>query len=290
MARPLRLEYPGAVYHLTSRGNGRNAIYWNDDDRKIFLSILAKVVERYNWICHAFCLMNNHYHLLVETPDPTLSIGMRYLNGVYTQSFNRCHNRVGHVFQGRFKSIIVEKNAYLLELCRYIVLNPIRAAIVTGPGCYQWSSYNATACQNEHKNFLTVNWLLGQFAGNADIARERYKSFVMDGVNKKINPWSKLQGQVILGSERFVYKVQERIGSKKTIKEIPREQRLPLRPKLAEIFNGETTKKFRDEQIQKAHFHYGYLLKEIAEYLNIHYSTVSRIINSKEASILYFKT
>ena len=98
MARPLRLEYPGAVYHLTSRGNGRNAIYWNDDDRKIFLSILTKVIERYNWICHAFCLMDNHYHLLVETPDPTLSIGMRYLNGVYTQTFNRCHNRVGHIY------------------------------------------------------------------------------------------------------------------------------------------------------------------------------------------------
>ncbi len=127
MVRPLRIEFPGAVYHLTSRGNARNNIYLDDYDRQRFLKILANVIDRYNWLCHAFCLMDNHYHLLIETPDPNLSMGMRQLNGVYTQGFNRIHNRVGHVFQGRYKAILVEKDEHLLELCRYIVLNPLRA-------------------------------------------------------------------------------------------------------------------------------------------------------------------
>src|SRR5574342_859448 len=110
MARPLRLEFAGAVYHLTSRGNARQKVFFTDHDRRLFLDTLAQVVSRYGWICHAYCLMANHYHLLVETPKANLSIGMRQLNGIYTQSFNRRHKRVGHLFQGRFKAILVEKN------------------------------------------------------------------------------------------------------------------------------------------------------------------------------------
>jgi len=113
MARPLRLEFAGAVYHLTSRGNARQKVFFTDDDRQLFLDTLAQVVSRYGWICHAYCLMANHYHLLVETPKANLSIGMRQLNGIYTQSFNRQHKRVGHLFQGRFKAILVEKEFYL---------------------------------------------------------------------------------------------------------------------------------------------------------------------------------
>ena len=109
MARPLRLEFPGAIYHITSRGNAREDIFVDDRDREVFLSVLTDTVDRYNWLCHAYCLMDNHYHLLIETPDPTLSLGMRQLNGVYTQAFNRMHHRVGHIFQGRYKSILVEK-------------------------------------------------------------------------------------------------------------------------------------------------------------------------------------
>ena len=145
MARPLRIEYPGAVYHVTSRGNARESIFLEDTDRQIFLEVLEAVVGKYNWLCHAYCLMDNHYHILVETPDPNLSLGMRQLNGVYTQGFNRRHNRVGHVFQGRYKSILVEKNEHLLELCRYIVLNPVRAGLVSNPGKGDWSSYRSTA-------------------------------------------------------------------------------------------------------------------------------------------------
>ena len=133
MARPLRIEYPGAVYHITSRGNEKKAVYKSDQDRSNFLNTLQHVNKRYNWICHAYCLMDNHYHLLIETPDGNLSIGMRQLNGVYTQLFNNLHGRTGHLFQGRYKSILIQKDSHLLEVCRYVVLNPVRAKMAEVP-------------------------------------------------------------------------------------------------------------------------------------------------------------
>ena len=136
MARPLRIEYPGAVYHVTARGNAQQAICKDDGDRYLFLEVFASTIRRHNWLCHAYCLMDNHYHLLLETPDPNLFLGMRQLNGVYTQRYNRLHSRVGHLFQGRFKSIVVEKESYLLELCRYVVLNPVAAHMVDQVSVY----------------------------------------------------------------------------------------------------------------------------------------------------------
>jgi putative transposase len=144
MARPLRIEYDGALYHVTSRGNERKAIFKDDTDRELFLSTLAQVTERFHWTCHAYCLMDNHYHLVIETPDGNLSKGMRQLNGVYTQTFNRRHHRVGHLFQGRFKGILVQKESHYLEVCRYVVLNPVRAKAVKHPREWAWSSYRAT--------------------------------------------------------------------------------------------------------------------------------------------------
>ena len=138
MTRPLRLAYPGALYHVTTRGNARQAIYTDDQDHSTFLAVLAAVVMRSQWLCHAYCLMDNHYHLLIETPQGNLSAGMRQLNGVYTQRFNRRHTRVGHVFQGRFKAILVERENYLLELCRYVVLNPVRAGLISEWKQYPW--------------------------------------------------------------------------------------------------------------------------------------------------------
>ena len=164
MARPLRIEYPGALYHVTSRGNARENIFLSDADRYAFLDILANTITKYNWLCHAFCLLDNHYHAIIETPDPNLSLGMRQLNGVYTQAFNRRHLRVGHVFQGRYKAILLERESYLLELCRYVVLNPVRAGMVSRPDQWKWSSYKYTAYSSKIPEFLTVNWLLGQFA------------------------------------------------------------------------------------------------------------------------------
>ena len=144
MARPLRIEFPGALYHLTSRGDGREDIYRGDGDRRMFLSLLADVCERFNWWGHAYCLMANHYHLLMETPDANLAKGMRQLNGVYTQHCNGVHGRCGHVFQGRYKAILVQKETYLTELARYIVLNPVRAGMVSRAEDWPWSSYRAT--------------------------------------------------------------------------------------------------------------------------------------------------
>jgi REP element-mobilizing transposase RayT len=157
MARPLRLEYEGAVYHVTSRGNAREAIFRVDPDRELFLEVLGATVERFGWVCYAYCLMTNHYHLLLETPEPNLSRGMRHLNGVYTQGFNRRHMRVGHVLQGRFKSIVVEKESHLLELARYVVLNPVRAKMVRSARDWPWSSYRATAGLGVAPPFLDVD-------------------------------------------------------------------------------------------------------------------------------------
>jgi len=165
MARPLRLEFAGALNHVTARGNERRAIFLGnaDDDRASFLAILARTCERFNWICHAYCLMTNHYHLLIETLDPNLSKGMRQLNGVYSQHINRTHGRVGHLFQGRFKGILVDKDSYLLELARYVVLNPVRAGMVRSPGEWPWSSYLATVGMEEAPPFLATDWLLRTF-------------------------------------------------------------------------------------------------------------------------------
>ncbi|MGR5488054.1 REP-associated tyrosine transposase [Vibrio alfacsensis] len=142
LSRPLRLEFAGPLYHVTARGNERNWIFFQDDDFTLYLTVLDEVCERYNWVIHAYCLISNHYHLLLETPDGNLSKGMRQLNGVFTQKINRKHNRVGYLFQGRYKSILVDQETYLLELCRYIVLNPIWAKMVDTPDEWQWSSWH----------------------------------------------------------------------------------------------------------------------------------------------------
>jgi REP element-mobilizing transposase RayT len=144
MTRPLRIEYPGAVYHITNRGNDKKAVFKDDQDRETFLKILAFVNKRYHWLCHAYCLMDNHYHLMIETPDGNLSLGMRQLNGVYTQARNKRHGKTGHLFQGRYKAILIQKDTHLLEVCRYVVLNPVRARMVEKPEDWRWSSYQAT--------------------------------------------------------------------------------------------------------------------------------------------------
>ena len=164
MARPIRLEFAGAIYHVTSRGDRREDIYDSDADRERFIKTLGDVCQRFNWVCHAYCLMSNHYHLLIETPDAYLSKGMRQLNGVYTQAYNRANGRVGHVFQGRYKAIMVEKQNYLLELARYIVLNPVRASMVRSASQWRWSSYRATTGQAFKPEWLNTDWLLASFS------------------------------------------------------------------------------------------------------------------------------
>jgi REP element-mobilizing transposase RayT len=281
MARPLRIEYPGAVYHVTSRGNARNRIFNDDQDRETFLSILGAVVKRYNWLCHAYCLMPNHYHWMIETPDGNLSVGMRQLNGIYTQKYNRRHNKTGHIFQGRFKAILVQKENYLLELCRYVVLNPVRARLVEKPEAWRWSSYGATAGLRRKPHFLTTDWILSVFDRKTALAQKRYRAFVREGMHDP-SPWDEVRGQLLLGGEGFAERFKGFLEHKKLLKEIPRSQRYVNRPSLDKIFDENEAKIQRDVGIGVAHLNHGYTLKEIADYLHLHYTTVSKVISKAE--------
>lgn len=282
MARPLRIEYEGALYHITSRGNEKKPIFKDDTDRNIFLDTLHKVNKRYNWICHAYCLMDNHYHFVIETPDGNLSKGMRQLNGVYTQTFNKRHNRVGHIFQGRYKAILIQKESHLLEVCRYVVLNPIRAKSVKRVEDWKWSSYCATAGKGKSHSCLTRGWILGQFAQKKGAAERKYKKFVEAGIREK-EIWEGVKGQSILGSDEFVEKLIGHVRGHEDIKEIPKSQRYINRPTLKEIFKKEKllNKKDRNKQIKEAVNEYGYNQKEVADYLGLYYTTISRIVNDK---------
>lgn len=217
--------------------------------------------------------MGNHYHLLVEAVEPTLSRGMRQLNGVYTQRFNRSHGRVGHLFGGRFKAILVEKEAYLLELCRYVVLNPVRAKLVRAAKDWRWSSYRATAGLTEAPSFLTTDWMLAQFSDRRQEAQRRYRRFVAEG--KGASPWEELKGQIYLGSDAFIEQLPK---PDETVKEIPRIQREGVRLPLDQLF-GETSV---DEAIVSAYREHGYTMKAIADYLGVHYATVSRRLRKRE--------
>lgn len=283
MARPLRIEFPGAVYHVTTRGNARADIFEDDNDRNLFCKVLGQVVKRFNWHCHAYCQMSNHYHLLIETPDGNLSAGMRQLNGIYTQAYNRKHCKDGHLFNGRFKAVLVEKESHLLELCRYVVLNPVRAHMVKVPDDYEWSSYLPTLGKRQKPDFLTTEWILANFSTTLRKARGEYQQFVKDGINSKESPWEKLSGQIVLGSEIFLNKLKDILGEKEQIAEIPRIQRFAGRPLLAELFPGDTIleKEERSRLIHEAHIKYGYTLKEISYVLNVHYTTISKVLNRK---------
>jgi putative transposase len=278
MSRPLRIEYPGAVYHVTSRGDARRPIYADDKDRLLFLDVLTSIVSRFHWLCHAYCLMNNHYHLVVETPEGNLSRGMRQLNGVYTQRFNRRHRRPGHVFQGRYKAIVVEKESYLLELCRYVVLNPVRARAVDAPDAFMWSSYRATAGLTDIPDCLTADWILAHFGKKRKTAQKHYREFVRAGESKE-KPWDHLRGQIYLGDDQFVLAMKSLVQESDTLTEVPRIQRYADRPELKKLFR-ETGRDDRNRAIVAAHVRYGYTLSEIGRHLGIHYTTVSKIIKA----------
>ena len=290
MSRPLRIEYAEAVYHVTSRGNARRSIFKDDKDRGMLLSILEEVNDRYHWFCHAYCLMNNHYHLVIETPDGNLSKGMRQLNGVYTMRFNRRHGSVGHVFQGRYKAIVVQKESHLLEVCRYVVLNPVRVKVVEAPERWRWSSYRAAAGMEKAHPCLTTDWVLGQFGSKRRTAEKRYRAFVMDGIGGH-RIWGEVKGQSILGDGDFVNRLIDYVRGYEEVKEIPKVQRYLNRPRLTEIFKDtKEEKRRRDRGIAEAVERWGYSEREVANHLRLHYSTVSRLINERNAKISKLKT
>lgn len=274
MTRPLRIELAGALYHVTSRGDRREDIYLSDADRTAWLVILGEVCKRFNWRCHAWCQMSNHYHLVVETPEANLAQGMRQLNGVYTQYINRQHQRVGHVFQGRYKAILVERDAYLLELARYVVLNPVRAGMVATPGEWLWSSWHAMVDQQESPAWLETGWLLGQFSEDVRRARAAYEDFVRAGVGLP-SLWDQLNGQIYLGGEQFIREAQAAFSGNLENKEIPRLQRRPLARSLEHYRDQHP---LRNAAIVAAFASGDYTQQQIARFFGVHYATVSRIV------------
>jgi REP element-mobilizing transposase RayT len=233
MARPLRLEYPGALYHVISRGNERSTIFRDGRDHRTFLFTLGWVVEKVGWRVHSYCLLGNHYHLLVETPEANLSKGMHSLNGRYSQVFNRRHDRAGHVLEGRYKAIVVEKEAHLLELHRYIVLNPVRARLVTRPEDWSWSNYRATCGLRNRPSWLEVGWTLAQFGRDVRTAAASYVRFVMSGIAAADPPSA--QAQIYLGGETFIAAVCGRLRCRAIDLEIPAIQQQPYRPTLDDV-------------------------------------------------------
>jgi len=283
MARPLRIEFPGAVYHITNRGNERKEIFRDDRDRKMFLDTLEDVTLRYNWLCHAYCLMENHYHLLIDTPDGNLSIGMRQLNGIYTQRFNKRHGRVGHLFQGRFKAVLVEKDSHLLEACRYVVLNPVRVERVQKPEEWGWSSYGATAGRTKPHPCLVIDWILGQFGSERKVAEAGYRRFIMDGIGG-VSIWNSVRAQSVFGGDDFIESLSDYVKEKKQIPEIAKIQRFMNKPPFEDIFRPEVLgdKRKRNKRIGEAVLEHGYTQREVADHLGIHFTSVSRILRDKD--------
>jgi putative transposase len=214
MARPLRIAFPGAVYHVTSRGHGRAVIYSDEEDRAAFLNLLDEVCRRMRWVCDASCLMTNHSHLVLEALEPTLSRGMRQCNGVYTQQFNRPHGRVGHVFQGRYQAMLVDREPYLLQLVRDVVLNPVRAGLVTSPEHWRWRSYPATVGQAQTPDWLATEWVLRQCGTRPALAHQRLAQVVRDGQGQP-SIWHARRNQMYLGDEQFVARMPSQIQDEK---------------------------------------------------------------------------
>ena len=278
MARPLRIEYDGALYHVTSRGNERKPIFKDAGDRERFLTTLWQVCKRFHWLCHAYCLMINHYHLVIETPDGNLSKGMRQLNGVYTQAFNRRHRRVGRLFHGRFKGILVQKDSHYLEVCRHVVLNPVRAKAVRQPRQWAWSSYRATAGLAALPGRLTVEELLSHFGRRRGPSQEKYREYVRAG-SGGTTIWENLEAQSLLGVEGFADALRGHVTGKQTLREIPKGQRLIGRASLKKLFDkAAKDKRMRDRLISKAVYEHGYSQMEVSRHLKLHYSSISRLI------------
>jgi len=228
MARPLRIEYAGAFYHVTSRGNEKGRIYSAPQDRKKFLTYLEAVHQKFKVIIHAYCLMPNHYHLLLETPFANLCQSMQFVNSSYTTYYNIARKRVGHLFQGRYKAILIDKDSYIEVLSRYIHLNPIKAKLAKLPEEYPWSSYGYYVFSKKPPKFLNTEVILNYFGKSS----KKYSKFVEAGIGKKIeNPLKKVKAGFILGSEKFIEKIKNKyLGSIKKSRDLPSLRKLKKDP------------------------------------------------------------
>ena len=289
MSRPIRIEFPGAHYLVTSTGldggpergeAGETAeVFRDNDDKGVFLNAIEMVVQRFGWNVHAYVLMSDHYHLIVDVPKANLSKGMRQLNGVYTQHFNRRHGLEGPLFLGRFKSVLFEPETYLLPLVRYVALSPVRERVTTSPDKYRWSSHRSTAGFVRRPVFLRADVLLGQFGVRESSNQRRYRQFVKEGVGLP-SPLDERVGQVLLGSGAFLKEHAPRLTGGRGAKRGPR--RAGRKRTLGSIFKNveDGSRVERNGLIRAAHIDHGYTLMEIGEHLGLHYTTVSKVINS----------
>jgi putative transposase len=226
VARQLRIEFEGAFYHITSRGNQRERIFFEDKDKEMFLEILKRTKERYGYLLHAYVLMDNHYHFLIETPKANISQTMQNVNTSYTVHINRKYKRSGHLFQGRFKGLIVDKDEYLVTLSRYIHLNPVRAGIVQRPTDYRWTSYRAYSAESNKDELVDVEDTLSIFSARKAEAVKGYTEFVEGGIVGGDNPFAALEGGIILGGKSFMKKIKGILGRMKADEEIPQMKQL----------------------------------------------------------------
>lgn len=277
MTRPLRIEYPGALYHVTARGNRRSPIYFDEGDRYIWLDILARICKRFNFVVHAYCQMTDHYHLMIETVDGNLAQGMRQLNGQYAQQMNWRHDLVGHLFQGRYKAFLVQKASYLLELSRYIVLNPVRAGITEGPDGWDWSSYRMMVSPFAAPAWLEREWVLGQFGADRAASVEAYRAFVQAGIGGA-SPLAAARADLILGDEEFHRENADQPDPRNMTAVARPQRRLNAQPlsHYRHLFID------RDEGMAQAYWSTAYSMIEIADYFGVSYQTVSRAVTRFE--------
>ncbi len=287
MSRPLRVEFPGAIYHVTSRGDRREPIYRDDDDRRAQLDVLAQATDRFDAQVLAYCLMGNHYHLVLHTRQPNLSRLMRHLNGVYTQQFNRRHALVGHVFQGRFKAILVDRDNYLLAVCRYVERNPVAARMVSAAADWPWSSYGAHVCSVDTPHWLDSDGLHGYLLGRelrtpADRghAAARYADLVAEDTASAL--WdTALRQQVYLGDEAFVERMLSMAAasaSKSASREVPKAQRIAPHT-FAQYLNRHAD---RAAAMHAAYTQGGLTMTQIATDSGLSVSRISRMISGVE--------
>jgi putative transposase len=283
MSRPLRVAFAGAAYLVSARGAGDAPIFRSDEERKRFLGILECAADRYHLLCHAYCLMDDRYFLLVETPEGTLSRAMRQLNGVYGQYVCRRRGRRGPVLHGRFRSQLIEKDAWLLELARYVVLAPARAGLVADPSGWRWSSYRATAGEAPVPGFLAAGWLLSLVGGRTVVeARRRYRSFVRRGLQEGTASPAGLGHAPILGTAAFAESLRPCLHDSALSRAVAVGKRPAPRPPLEDLLHESFPKVTRNARILEAYRRHGYTMQAIADRLSLHYSTVSRIVTDAE--------
>lgn len=292
MSRPLRIELPDAIYHVTSRGDRREVIYRDDTDRKAHLGILAKALQRFDARALAYCLMGNHYHLVLQTRQANLSRLMRHLNGVYTQAFNRRHGLVGHLFQGRYHAILVDRDAYLLSLCRYVERNPVAAHWVGMPADWAWSSFRAHTGLDPSPPWLDTDGIhthvLGRAVqGSADrlAAINAYAASANEARSSDARFWHEgLRGQLFLGDDDFMRRMLDRapVDALKEV-EIPRTQRHPPSSQTWKDFMQRTEGK-RNKAVVIAFREGAYTMTALARLADLSVSHVGRLIAAAEAN------